>query len=71
MIPAQYRHWRFYAKSLIEQAITILDAIDGDSDLEDGADKEPSLASSTGGDSQICWGAGCDDDWEQAAASVA
>jgi hypothetical protein len=62
---AQYRKWRFYAESLIEQAISILDAIDGDADLEDGGDGEPSLASSVGGDSQLCWSAGSDDDREQ------
>jgi hypothetical protein len=26
MTPAQYRRWRFYAESLIEQAISILDS---------------------------------------------
>ncbi len=41
MTPAQYRRWRFYAESLIEQAIEILDTIDGDADLEDGGDAEP------------------------------
>ena len=34
--PAQSRKWRFYAESVIERAISILDAIDGDADLEDG-----------------------------------
>ncbi len=34
--PTQYREWRFYAESLVERAISILDAIDGDADLEDG-----------------------------------
>ena len=53
MTREQYRKWRFYAESLIEQAITILDTIDGDADLEDGGDGEPSLASPAGGDSQI------------------
>ncbi len=51
MTPAQIREWRFYAEALIEQAIEILDTIDGDADLEDvvdtdledGADDEPSL----------------------------
>ena len=65
MSPAQYRRWRFFAESLIEQAITILDTIDGDADMEDGGDGEPSLASPAGGDSQICWCAGADDDREQ------
>ena len=34
--PAQSRQWRFYAESLIERAISILNEIDGDADLEDG-----------------------------------
>ena len=54
-----------HAESLIEQAISILDAVDGDADLKDGGDGEPSLASSVGGDSQLCWSAGSDDDREQ------
>ena len=62
MTPAQIRRWRFYAEALIEQAIEILDAIDGDADLEDGGDGEPSLASPVGGKSQIIWCAGADDD---------
>ena len=43
MTPAQYRRWRFYAESLIEQAISILGTLDGDADLEDSRDGEPSL----------------------------
>jgi hypothetical protein len=65
MTPAQYRKWRFFAESLIQQAIDILDAIDGCEDLEDSGDAEPYLASPTGGDSQIIWCAGSDDDREQ------
>ncbi len=70
MSPAEYRRWRFYAEALIEQAISILDTLDGDADLEDGGDGEPSLASPAGGDSQIIWCAGSDDDQEQAVRSV-
>jgi hypothetical protein len=66
MTPAELRRWRFYAESLIEQAITILDTIDGDADLEDERDEEPSLASPVGGENQICWCSGSDDDREQA-----
>ncbi len=62
MTPAEYRRWRFYAEALIEQAISILDTLDGDADLEDGGDGEPSLASPGGGESQIIWCAGADDD---------
>jgi hypothetical protein len=61
--PAQYHKWRFYAESLIERAITILDAIDRDG--------EPSLASPIGGDSQLCWSAGSDDDREYHVQSAA
>ncbi len=64
MSPAEYRRWRFYAEALIEQAISILDTLDEDADLEDGGDGEPSLASPTGGGSQIIWCAGSDDDLE-------
>ncbi len=64
MTRAEYRRWRFYAEALIEQAIQILNEIDGDADLEDGGDVEPSLASPAGGESQIVWSAGCDDDRE-------
>ncbi len=66
MTPVEYRRWRFYAESLIEQAISILDALDRDADLEDGGDGEPSLASPVGGESQLSWSAGCDDDREEA-----
>ncbi|WP_154661084.1 hypothetical protein [Microvirga lotononidis] len=41
MTPAQYRKWRFYAESLIQRAIDMLDALDGCPDLEDGGDLEP------------------------------
>jgi hypothetical protein len=57
--------------SLNEQAISILDALDGDADLEDGGDGEPSLASPVGGESQLRWAAGCGDDREQAVQSAA
>jgi hypothetical protein len=62
--PAEVRRWRFYAESLIQQAIDILDLIDGDADLEDGTDDKPSLASPVGGENQIGWCAGADDDRE-------
>jgi hypothetical protein len=40
MTPAAYAKWRFYAEELIAQAIALLDELDGDSDLEAGADLE-------------------------------
>jgi hypothetical protein len=51
--------------------IEILDTIDGDADLQDGGNGEPSLAFPIGGDNQIVWCAGCDDDREQAIQSAA
>jgi hypothetical protein len=51
--------------------IEILDTIDGDADLEDGGDGEPSLASPVGRESQLCWAAGCDDGREQDVQSAA
>jgi hypothetical protein len=62
MTLAEYRRWRFYVEHLIQPAIDILDDIDGDADLEDGGDDEPSLGAPIGGDSQLCWSAGSDDD---------
>jgi hypothetical protein len=47
--PAQYRAWSSYTESLIQQSIDILD---GDVDLEEGWDLEPSLAFRVGGESQ-------------------
>jgi hypothetical protein len=61
---AQVRKWRFYAEALIQQAIDILDAIDGDTDLEDGGDHESALACPASGSSQIIWCAGSNDDRE-------
>jgi hypothetical protein len=52
-------------RALIKQAISILGALNGGADLEDGGDGEPSLASPAGGESQLCWSAGSDDDREQ------
>ena len=49
---------------VILRAIGIVDEIDRDANLEDGGDGEPSLTSPAGGDSQIIWCAGSDDDRE-------
>ena len=48
MTRAEYHKGRFYAESLIEQAISVLDTIDGEADLDDSGDGEPSLASPVG-----------------------
>jgi hypothetical protein len=64
MNPAQYQRRRFLAESQLEHAIDILNELDADADLEDGADDEPTLGSAAGGDSQLCWSTGCEDDRE-------
>ncbi len=46
MTPAAIAKWRAYAEALIEQAIALLDELDGDPDLEEGGDLEPDLAGS-------------------------
>ncbi|MBX9574546.1 MAG: hypothetical protein K2X07_02790 [Caulobacteraceae bacterium] len=53
---------------LVDRLITILDGLDGDPDLEDGADDEPSLSAAIPGvgweHSQDRWLQGPDDDRE-------
>ena len=41
MTPAAVAKWRAHAEDLIAQAVAFLDELDGDPDLEDGADLEP------------------------------
>jgi hypothetical protein len=57
-----------YLRATLEQAaeriLDILDAMDGDPDLEDGADDEPSLGAPEGDGSQIGWMRGGDRDLE-------
>jgi len=55
---------RRHLHDVIERALALLDCLDGDPDLEDGADDEPSLGSPAGGESQMAWSAGADDDRE-------
>ena len=52
--------------AIIERALVLLDQIDGDPDLEDGRDCEPSLACPEGREYQVVWCVGCDDDRELA-----
>jgi hypothetical protein len=46
MTPAAVAKWRAYAEDPIAQAITLLDELDGDPDLEENGDLEPDLAGS-------------------------
>lgn len=54
----------------IDRCLVILDSLDGDPDLEDGADAEPALGSIGGtaasrGCNQLLWSRGCTDDREE------
>ena len=63
---AQREAVRRLLEDVIERALALLDRLDGDPDLEDSADDEPSLGSPAGGDSQRAWCAGADHDGELA-----
>jgi hypothetical protein len=52
------------ALDAVDHLVAALDEIDGDSDLEDGADAEPSLGAPEGHSSQIIWLRGGDRDLE-------
>jgi hypothetical protein len=52
------------ALDVVDRIVAILDAADGDADLEPDADTEPSLAAPIGGSCQIVWMAGGDRDLE-------
>lgn len=52
------------ALDVVDRIVAILDAADGDSDLEPDADSEPSLAAPVGDASQIVWIRGNDRDLE-------
>ena len=50
--------------AIIDRAFALVDRLDGDPDLEDGGDAEPSLACPEGRDYQVVWCVGYDDDRE-------
>lgn len=52
------------ALDVVDRIVALLDAVDGDTDLEPDADAEPSLAAPLGGTSQVIWMAGGDRDLE-------
>ncbi|WP_020091270.1 hypothetical protein [Methylobacterium sp. 285MFTsu5.1] len=43
------------ALDCVENLVAVLDEMDGDPDLEDGADAEPSLGAPEGHESQVVW----------------
>lgn len=53
------------ALDAVDQLVAALDDLDGDPDLEDGADTEPSLGAPEGHDSQVVWLRGGDCDLER------
>ena len=48
----------------LKRTLVLLDQLDGDPDLEDGGDAEPSLAGPEGREYQVVWRVGGDDDRE-------
>lgn len=52
------------ALEIVDRIVALLDESDGDADLEQDADGEPSLAASIGGPCQIVWARGGDKDHE-------
>lgn len=62
---AEFERLAELALDVVDQIVALLDAADGDPDLEPDADGEPSLAAPVGGESQIGWARGGDRDLEQ------
>ncbi len=56
------------ALDAVDHLVAALDDIEGDPDLEDGGDSEPSLGAPEGQASQIIWLRGGDRDLEEASA---
>lgn len=52
------------ALDVVDRIVAILDAADGDSDMEPDADAEPSLGAPEGHQSQVAWLRGGDQDFE-------
>ena len=52
------------AMDIANRLIAVLDAMDGDTELEDGGDAEPSLGAPEGHASQVVWLHGSDSDRE-------
>ncbi|GJE48820.1 hypothetical protein GOFOIKOB_1854 [Methylobacterium tardum] len=53
------------ALDTVDHLVAALDIIDGDADLEDGGDSEPSLGAPEGHASQVVWLRGGDRDLEE------
>lgn len=62
---AEFERLAELALDVVDQIVALLNEADGDLDLDDAGDTEPSLASPTGGVFRRGWGAGNDRDLEQ------
>ncbi|CAO4173663.1 hypothetical protein EEDFHM_02339 [Methylorubrum populi] len=62
---AEFERLAELALDVVDQIVALLNEADGDLDLEDGGDAEPSLAAPIGGPSQRSWAVGGDRDLER------
>lgn len=61
---AEFERLAELALDVVDQIVALLNEADGDPELEDGSDTEPSLAAPIGGASQRLWATGSDRDFE-------
>lgn len=61
---AEFERLAELALDVVDQIVALLNEADGDPDLEEGGDAEPSLATPIGGTSQRTWASGGDRDLE-------
>ena len=61
---AEFERLAELALDVVDQIVALLNEADGDPELEDSGDAEPSLAAPIGGPSQRIWAAGGDRDLE-------
>lgn len=62
---AEFERLAELALDVVDRIVALLDETDGNPDAEDDGDAEPSLASPTGGLSQLLWVTGGDRDLER------
>ena len=70
-VRAQLEHAAQAALDTADRIIALIDRMDGDPDLEDGGDAEPSLGAPEGHATQIVWLRGSDSDREREAGTCA
>lgn len=62
---AEFERLAELALDVVDQIVALLNDADGDPELEDCGDAEPSLGAPAGGPSHWVWAAGSDDDRER------